>query len=238
VKERPSTAWNKLKTAASFQRNSRFLPATFEDGIEDEYAGLTSPIPGSGKEPPVIPRGNGGAAARATAAAQNEFGRTRSRQFEFLFTENGHGDQESGIEIAAISTVAEPVSYVEDEIKKIPRVDFVTALPAELAIQILAHLDHKALRQTSLVSKRWHKTSQSQHVWREAFIREKSKAYAMSKPVQLGAGLGLPPFKPETDWKGLYRAKQRLERNWRAGDATPAYLNGHLDSIYCVQFDE
>jgi hypothetical protein len=29
-----------------------------------------------------------------------------------------------------------------------------------------------------------------------------------------------------------------LERNWLEGAAEPIYLNGHTDSIYCVQFDE
>jgi len=239
VEDRPSTAWkDKLRPVASFQRKPQVVAPLLSEKVEQAYTGWEVPIPGSGKEPPVIPRGNAGAAARATAAAQNEFGRTRSRQFEFLLTEDGHNDQESGIGIAAISTVAEPSSYAEDDMKKISRVDFIGALPTELAIQILAHFDHKVLYHTSLVSKEWWKRSQSPHVWREAFLREKSKAYAMGRPVQLGAGLGLPPFRPESDWKGLYRAKQRLERNWRAGEATPAYLNGHLDSIYCVQFDE
>lgn len=206
VEERPVTAWNKLKSATSFQRQSRFPPAIFDDSPVDQYTTLTSPTPGSGKEPPVIPAGIGGARARATAAAQNE-GR-RSRQFDLLLTEDGGGDRESGIEIAAISTFAEPESYADDDAKRIPRVDFVTALPTELAIQVLAHLDHRSLSSTALVSGAWNKISHSPHVWREAFIREKSRTYAMSKPIKLGAGLGLPSFKPEMNWKELYRVKQ------------------------------
>lgn len=73
--ERPPTAWGKLKSAASFQRHSKFLAPHFDsEGPVDSHETLTSPIPGSGSEPPVIPRGSGGAAARATAAAQNEVG--------------------------------------------------------------------------------------------------------------------------------------------------------------------
>ncbi|EHL02579.1 putative E3 ubiquitin ligase complex SCF subunit sconB [Glarea lozoyensis 74030] len=60
----------------------------------------------------------------------------------------------------------------------------------------------------------------------------------MSSPVQLGAGLGLPAFSSDHDWKDLYRIKQELERNWLEGAAEPIYLNGHTDSIYCVQFDD
>lgn len=74
--ERPPTAWGKLKSAASFQRHSKFLSPHFDsEGPVDSHETLTSPIPGSGSEPPIIPRGSGGAAARATAAAQNEVGR-------------------------------------------------------------------------------------------------------------------------------------------------------------------
>ena len=71
---RPPTAWGKLKSAASFQRQSKFLQPhfDFDEGPVDSHETLTSPTPGSGSEPPIIPRGSGGAAARATAAAQNE----------------------------------------------------------------------------------------------------------------------------------------------------------------------
>ena len=74
VEERPPTAWGKLKSAASFQRHSKFLQPHFDsfEGPVDSHEALTSPTPGSGSEPPIIPRGSGGAAARATAAAQNE----------------------------------------------------------------------------------------------------------------------------------------------------------------------
>ena len=233
VEERPQTAWHKLKSAASFQRHSKFLPPHFDAECPvDSHEELHSPIPGIGSAPPIIPLGSGGAAARATASAQNEyFARTR----QFLLPEEQQGDRESGIGIA-LATNAEPAYLQQDP--KIPRVDFVSMLPAELAIQILAHLDHHGLWNTSQVSRRWAEISQSPHIWRETFIREKSKTYAMSKPVALGAGLGLPSFKADNDWKDLYRIKENLEQNWRDGTAEPIYLNGHLDSIYCVQFDE
>lgn len=234
VEERPQTAWHKLRQAASFNKHSRFLPTQFEiEGPVDSCEELLSPIPGIAGAPPIIPHGSGGAAARATAAAQNEyFGRHR----QLLSAEDQLGDRESGIGIAI--TTSEPTTYHEIQHNSISRVDFISLLPAELSIQILAHLDHHALVNTFLVSRSWAHVSGSQHIWREAFIREKSKTYAMSQPVPLGAGLGLPPFKPDNDWKDLYRIRQQLEHNWREGKAEPVYLNGHLDSIYCVQFDE
>jgi F-box and WD-40 domain protein 1/11 len=227
-----SSPWlHKLRGAASFNRHSKFQPPhlSTEEPV-DSCEELFAPIPGTGTEPPIIPRGNGGARARATAAAQNEyFGRHR----QLLYAEDQLGDRESGIGIALTTT--EPMLPYDNSIS---RVDFISLLPAELSIQILAHLDHQALLKTSMVSKSWGKFSQSNHIWREAFLREKSKTYAMSQPVKPGAGLGLPNCTPDTNWKELYRIRQQLEHNWREGKAEPTYLSGHLDSIYCVQFDE
>jgi len=235
VEDRPQTAWNKLRSAASFQRHSKFLPAHFDtEGPFDSHEELLSPIPGNGSAPPIIPHGFGGAAARATAAAQNEyFGRNR----QLLLAEDQLGDRESGIGIAV--TNADPVEYAQAVvISDISRVDFISRIPAELGIQILSHLDQETLRNASKVSRHWAQISKSQHVWREVFMREQTKTYATSKPVALGSGLGLPEFKTDTDWKDLYRIREQLHQNWKKGYAEAIYLNGHLDSIYCVQFDE
>jgi F-box and WD-40 domain protein 1/11 len=137
-------------------------------------------------------------------------------------------DRESGIGIA--------VTEYQDS--SIDRVDFIARLPNELAIQILEKLDHHSLARTALVSKTWHQVSCDNQIWRGAFLREKSKTYAMSGPIQPGIGLGVPSLNPNHDFKDLYRIRQELERNWLEGTAEPIYLNGHLDSIYCVQFDE
>lgn len=232
VESRPTTShapWlNRLRGATSFSRHSVFPSEYDHDTAVDSCTEFMSPIPGYGDAPPVIPVGSGGAAARATAAAQNEY---FSRHRQFLSADDRFGDSESGIGIAISPTV----SY-EDTI--ISRVDFISLLPAELAIQILAHVDHHTLYNTAQVSRNWARVSRSQHVWREAFLREKSKTYAMSTPVKPGTMLGIPHINPDNDWKELYRARQQLEENWRKGKAEPVYLNGHLDSIYCVQFDE
>jgi len=235
VEERPQTAWNRLKTATSFHRHSKFPPASPELETElDSQKFLLSPIPGSGNAPPMIPRGYGGAAARATAAAQNEY---LARNRQLLFPEDQFGDRESGIGIAV--TVADSVEYVNQTVgSDISRVDFIAELPAELAIQILESVDHITLRNTLLVSKKWAQMSMIQPVWKRVFMREQSRTYATSEAVALGAGLGLPNLKPDIDWKELFRIREQLRQNWTAGAAEAVYLNGHLDSIYCVQFDE
>ncbi|RFU31792.1 hypothetical protein B7463_g4554, partial [Scytalidium lignicola] len=232
---RPSTShshnkWHRLRQATSFSRASRILlPHEVQDLLEEgdcPYEKFLSPIPGNGSAPPIIPLGTG-KAARATAAAQNQYHR------QLLSPDEQQMDRESGIGISL--TQAEVAQYQDTSLS---RVDFISCLPSELSIQILAHLDHASLRNTTRVSRNWARVSQSQHIWREAFLREKSKAYAMSGPIVPGTGLGLPHVKPDSDWRDLYRIKQQLENNWREGKAEPIYLNGHLDSIYCVQFDE
>ncbi|KAB8297333.1 hypothetical protein EYC80_002680 [Monilinia laxa] len=233
IEERPSSSsspWHRLRQAASFNRNSRLLPSQFTlDGPVDSCSDIASPIPGYGGAPPVIPVGTGGA-ARATAAAQNLF---KNRQF-LVSEDTQQNDRESAIGIAVTST-ADPTQTQDTSIS---RVDFIGTLPTELSIQILAHLDHRSLLNVELVCRKWASTAGSQHVWRKAFLREKSTAYAMSGRVKPGSGLGVPALHPNTDWKDVYRIKQNLEKRWISGQTTTTYLMGHTDSIYCVQFDE
>jgi len=237
TEDRPDTAWHKLRQAASFSRHSRFLSGTglpFESQSPVESCdALPSPIPGNGAAPPIIPRGTAGAAARRQAAAQNEF---FGRSHPYLMPDENQGDRESGIGITV--TTNEPATYIDTSISRVVGVDFVENLPIELVYQILSHLDHKDLIRAAKTSRRWACVSHDPQVWRQSFVREKSKTYAMSRPILPGAGLGIPKVLPDKDWKDIYRIREELEENWREGSAAPVYLSGHLDSIYCVQFDE
>lgn len=195
-----------------------------------EFA-VAKPIPGNGKEPPIIPRGHGGAAARATAAAQNEFyGRTR-----YLQTEERQVDRESGVHISLDPTVLAPYQAPDDTIS---RVDFVKILPPELVSQIFSHLDLPSLMSVELAAKHWIHAARDSIVWRDVYCREKSRTYAMGRDVAPGSGLGVPAVRGEKDWKKVYKVRQQLEKNWAEGNSKAVYLNGHQDSIYCVQFDE
>ncbi|KAI9735304.1 MAG: hypothetical protein M1818_006498 [Claussenomyces sp. TS43310] len=228
---RPSTAastWHKLRQAASFRHTKSVFDIDHE--FADSCSELAAPIPGNGNAPPIIPRGSGGAAARATAARLNEY-LERTRHLYHL--EDSQGDAESGIGIALTANAPMRLPGIS-----ISQVDFVKRLPLELAIQILSHLDHHGLAKAALVSRDWLRVSSNRHVWREAFYREKSSAYAMSGPVLPGTGLGIPAIQPDTQWKEIYKVKQQLQTNWKYGKAKPVFLSGHLDSIYCVQFDE
>ncbi|KAL2813152.1 WD40-repeat-containing domain protein [Aspergillus granulosus] len=189
---------------------------------------ISLPIPGNGLEPPVLPDGMySGAAARAAAAAQNEM----ARKMEYMKLNNQ--DSESGIGIDL-----QDRSEVSDLEPGLVRVDPITFFPTEIMAQVLSHLDPESLMNTELVSRKWREQASSKHVWRHVFHR----CYAQQRPANprprthLAAGLGKSVF--EQDWKKLYFVRRALDQRWKNGEAAAIYLQGHTDSVYCVQFDE
>jgi F-box and WD-40 domain protein 1/11 len=260
---RPTTShstWHRLRQAASFHRHSRLLHTGYDDrGFPLEpIESPTFPVPGSGVQPPIIPRNTGAAARQAAASAHNELYAVSSssgclvpKPNWLAADEEALHDYESGIGITLTSSEVEhfvpsddvdsdvdvDMGAVEDE-SHISKVDFISQLPAELAIQILAYLDASTLTTVSRVCRGWHQAAANQHIWRESFLREKTTTYATSGPVRPGIGLGVPPIRPNNDWKEIYRVKEELDKRWKEGKARPVYLNGHSDSIYCLQFDE
>lgn len=234
---RPTTShgpWNRLRQAASFRHSRSFYDF---DLYRDPNQHI--PIPGLGDEPPVIPH-HTGAAAKASAATQNEF-IARQRWLNAASSDDGN-DRESGIGIAvtrpSVDLDSADVESIFEQDSRISRIDFVSELPPELAIHILANLDASALAKASLVSRQWQSTIANQHIWRESCLRETTGTYATSRPVQAGTGMGVPKPQPTNDWKKIYKAKLELSQRWKEGKARPVYLNGHTDSIYCLQFDE
>ncbi|KAM5351178.1 hypothetical protein ACJ41O_003901 [Fusarium nematophilum] len=195
------------------------------------------PIPGFGGEPPVIPS-NSGAAAKASVAMQNEYLARQGFYSPWLnpTASDASNDRESGIGITVTLPSAEGSDA--DQGSVISKIDFVSKLPTELAIHVLANLDAAALTKAGEVCRNWNKIISNQHIWRESCLRETTTTYATSGPVVPGTGLGVPPVAPTNDWKEIYRVKQELENRWKCGRARPVYLNGHKDSIYCLQFDE
>lgn len=195
--------------------------------------------PGTSLGPPIIPE-NTGAAAKASAALQNEY-LARSLQNKWLGaspSDDGN-DRESGIGISLSVPEIEVEDLEASEMQQdISRVDFISQLPIELAIHVLACLDALALGRASAVSRNWNKICGNNHVWRESCLREMTTTYATSGPVRPNTGLGIPKNLPSSDWREIYQAKTELNQRWKSGKAQPIYLNGHKDSIYCVQFDE
>jgi F-box and WD-40 domain protein 1/11 len=187
-----------------------------------------------GAEPPFIPY-NSGAAAKASAAMQNEYFARSGGLYHspYWLTPNiseDNNDDESGVGIAA--------TIPEAKEAHIERVDPVARLPTELAIHIFALLDALTLGKACLVASEWNNLIKSQHIWRESCMRETTGTYAMGRPIAMNTGLGIPKNTPDKDWRRIYKARKELERQWKGGKARPTYLTGHTDSIYCLQFDE
>lgn len=258
---RPTTSqstWQRFRQAASsHHRQSRTLHTGYGERTFDlgTIESPTLPVPGSGEQPPIIPRNTGAAARQAAAIACNGLQGHGLADAPVprpgWLAEDALDDRESGIGIALTSSEMEayvPCAEVDSDVDvsaspgrdetAIAKVDFISRLPLELAIQILAQLDAATLATASRVCSAWYRVIQNQHIWRESFLREKTATYATSGPVRPGTGLGVPPVRPTNDWKEIYRVKTQLDRHWREGRARPVYLNGHTDSIYCLQFDE
>ncbi|PFH55452.1 hypothetical protein XA68_18296 [Ophiocordyceps unilateralis] len=249
---RPTTAhatWSRLRQATSFRHARSVFGLDYPQEPSQPSQRLTTPnlpIPAMGSEPPIIPI-NTGAAAKASAAMQNDLFARQSMHNRWLHapsSEDGN-DRESGIGIAVTLPRLDLDEAADDGQGDVPlqdtsisRVDFVSMLPTELAIHVLAFLDIKALNKASGVSRSWNSVVQNQHVWRESCLRETTGSYATGSPIRPGTGLGLPHISPGKDWRSIYRAKHELSRRWKGGKARPIYLNGHMDSIYCLQFDE
>lgn len=195
-------------------------------------ANVTNFIPGMGFEPPVFSNNlSEGAAARAAAAAQNEMaknGRNISPGDSKIF------DSESGIGI----DLRDRADLSDSELAVV-RLDPVAYLPAELISHILSLLSPKSLMQAELVSQSWNKAASSHHVWRNVFrqeygSRQRREASTTKKTHSAGLGKTLP----NQDWKKMTLVRQALDRRWKDGKAAAIYLQGHTDSVYCVQFDE
>ena len=90
-----------------------------------------------------------------------------------------------------------------------------------------------------LVSHDWHESASSRHVWKDVFHAE-FQDVSQRGTVVAGSGLGpgLGKAFSRQEWKSMWRARKALEQRWNDGYAAAIYLEGHTDSVYCVQFDE
>ncbi|TPX37098.1 hypothetical protein SmJEL517_g00925 [Synchytrium microbalum] len=163
-------------------------------------------------------------------------------------------------------------------VEEIARIDFVNNLPYELAVHILALVDHlPSFAVIPLVSKRWNDVSRDNEIWRTIFSRRWGPARPLRK--NLGASNQLlieasnppPPLSPilsstnllalttpitptlqksplnrhasvqsntpTRDWRRLYRQRFHLHHNWVDGRYVTRTIQGHVDSVYCIQFD-
>ena len=88
-----------------------------------------------------------------------------------------------------------------------------------------------------LVSRAWYGSATAGLVWRDVFRKEFGEVY-YAADVLATVRVGLGKAQGRQDWKNMWRARSALEQRWKDGYAAAIYLEGHFDSVYCVQFDE
>ena len=119
--------------------------------------------------------------------------------------------------------------------------DPFACLPPELTATILSHLDSKSLARSELVSKTWSRVARQSHPWKEVFRnethRERQNSMARSNQYSI-SGAGLGKASANQNYKLMLQARRTLQKRWKDGRASAIYLEGHTDSVYCVQFDE
>ena len=178
----------------------------------------------------------GGQAARAAAAAQNEmFEIARlSKQYENItLTElEVKKDSESGVGIE----VRDCSDNRTELATTITRKDPSDYLPEELFAQIMSYLDAPSLFRAELVSHRWHFTASSRLLWKHIFASEYGSLSSLPSVDAGGRGIGKGDHQQE--FKRMWQVRKTLQDRWMRGSAAAIYLEGHKDSVYCVQFDE
>jgi F-box and WD-40 domain protein 1/11 len=250
----PSSRHGRHRSARWFRSTSAVRRRPSLTSLDPGYQGepprhsFQSPRINSSRPPPMPPfHMHTGAAARAAAAAASAAAHHGSfhsypkpppifsPEMPRLSDLRLRGDSESGIGI--------DVQYRRESSHSrfdVIRQDPARVLPVEIMEQILCCLDHSTLVRAERVSCAWRYKARSRHVWRQVFQREYGSGGGLCdrgryRP-QLAQGVGRG--RPDQDWRKMYFIRRQIDQRWADGSAAAIYLNGHKDSVYCVQFDE
>ncbi|KAF9942671.1 hypothetical protein BGZ67_000485 [Mortierella alpina] len=136
-----------------------------------------------------------------------------------------------------------------------PRIDFLSKLPYEIATYILHFVDMHNLTKVALVSRTWNQFSNDNEVWKSVYLYQKQwrirtplhqqkavKAAAAAEakevqPLSIDQSQGSPQQSHRPlNWKTLCHDRKELEQHWNSVPPKSKLL-GHIDSVYCVQFD-
>lgn len=209
-----------------------------------------APVVGLGVAPRILPEhGTCGAAARAAAAAQNEVLDVLRRIKKERLERKVPGDAESGVDVDTRPGETETTMARQgrlfaaffDWILLNCRLDPSCQLPKELFTQILSYLDARSLIHSELVSRQWYACASDRLVWKQAFNSDfrpqPQTAPENSSDFQVG-GRGFGNEQAGQDWKRTWKVRKALHQRWTDTHAAAIYLEGHYDSVYCVQFDE
>ncbi|KAK9469384.1 WD40-repeat-containing domain protein [Lipomyces arxii] len=124
--------------------------------------------------------------------------------------------------------MAAAASWTEDVMESLQLnlgVDPVCRLPEELMAKILSRVDLQSLWRCLQVSRAWNTVAMSNPVWLAQF-QSRRKWKAKQQRVE-----GL-------NWKKMFTTRHQLDVHWKQGQAKTMMLNGHTESVYCLQFDD
>ncbi|KAL8641929.1 MAG: hypothetical protein Q9228_001323 [Teloschistes exilis] len=80
------------------------------------------------------------------------------------------------------------------------------------------------------------------HVGPETAIARRGSPSSLTIPENSSefhiGGQGLGDDEADQEWKKMWKTRKALHQRWTDGHAAAIYLEGHYDSVYCVQFDE
>lgn len=103
------------------------------------------------------------------------------------------------------------LSYLSNTVRDLIRIDFFTALPHELSLKILSHLDTTSLCKAAQVSQKWRELADDEEVWHKM-----CEQHIDRKCPKCGWGLPLLERKRLRDWKRQQqlRATARGRNEW------------------------
>ena len=113
--------------------------------------------------------------------------------------------------------------------------DPTLVLPPEVMSHVFSYLDALSVFSCELVSKRWNTMATDQHTWKRVFQSEfkppDHRAYAHDPASD-------EHVYSEVSWKSRWLIQRNLSQRWDTSLAGAFYLRGHIDNVYCVQFDD
>jgi F-box and WD-40 domain protein 1/11 len=103
--------------------------------------------------------------------------------------------------------------------------DIIKRLPTELSTLVLQYCDLQSILAAQQVSRTWYKLTKQNQIWHSLLLQRPTWTIPTTPTDQI------------IDYADLYRRRTALVHRWRKGQVETRYLEGHQDSVYCLQFD-
>lgn len=114
--------------------------------------------------------------------------------------------------------------------------DFISLLPRELALQVLAYLNPTDLLRAAQTCRSWRFLCDDNLLWKEKCRKAQILIEPKTDRPKRGRAGNMPPI--ASPWKAAYMRQHIIEMNWRSRPIRePKVLKGHDDHVItCLQF--